>query len=405
MITKLLFKQYLTVTPTFGSPMDIETGGAEITEYLIEDDYPIDGRLEFDGVYDFMASSIDLMFIPNSVFDLYFNEAPISPFVNNYFYGIEVYLDDKDTPDFWGYILPSSIERNDEEDFWSLTITDFLVKYRESWAKTQVPVLNNGATVGNASLNTFFSAILTNTLIQDIEVKIGDLSNFFALYVYNTYLATDTNYFITQFIDEIQKHFGVFYFIDGTKKLRVVNRNLFLTDNNKIIDDIIIEPVLQMADMREYESILISDFYSAGDPDQPPNTGDGLYVVKSSSGGNSVIVEQVLPYGGDDSEIDLFLRKYPQGVLDLSQRWNDYGVQGNWYVRWWVAVFVRDTFQQRFDSYRNILSYAKILKCKTIGYDYELMERIKYQNKTYLIRAVKKNTLSGTAELELIEEI
>jgi hypothetical protein len=404
MITKLLFKQYLTVTPTFGSPMDIEVASEDITEYLIEDDYPIDGRLEFDGVYDFIASSIDLNFIPNNIFDLYFNQAPISPFTNNYFYGIEVYLDYKDIPDFWGYVLPSSVERDDDGDSWSLTITDFLVRYREFWSKTQLPQLSNGATIGNATLNDFFTEILSNTLVQDIEVKIGDLSNFFALYIYNTYLVNDTNYFITNFIDEIQKHFGVFYFIDGTKKLRVVNRNVFLSDNSKVIDESIIEPVFQMADMREYEGILISDFYDGEDPDQPPNSGDGLYVV-TNDGGNSVTVKQVLPYGGDDSEIDLFLRKYPQGVLDLSQRWNDYGVQGEWYVRWWVAVFVRDTFQQRFDSYKNILSYAKILKCKTIGYDYELMERVKYQDKSYLVRAVKKNTLSETAELEMIEEI
>lgn len=404
MITKILFKQYLTVAPTFGTPTDIETGSEDVTNYLIEDDYGIDNSLEFDGAYNFIASSVDLKFIPNPVFDLYFNEAPISPFANNYFYGFEIYLDGNEVPEFWGYLLPSSIERIDEEDNWVLTVTDFLVKYKERWGETNLPLLAGGATIGSSTLTDFFTEILSNTLIQSVEVKVGNLNNFFALYIYNTYLVNDNEYYITQFIEEIQKHFGVFYFIDGQKRLNVVNRNVFLQDNGKIIDTLIIDPIIQMAGRIEYDGILISDYYESGDPNQPPASGDGLYVLRNNGSG-SVIVDAVIPYGGDDSEINQYLRRYSSGILDLSQSWNDYGVQGSLYVRWWVAVFVRDTFQQRFDSYKNILSYAKKLKCKTIGYNYGLMERIYYSDKSWLITKVKKNTLTNIAEIEAIEEI
>lgn len=405
MITKVLFKQYLTLTPTFGTPFDAEVASADITEYLIEDEYSLDKKLEFDGIYNFIASSIDLKFIPNPTFTLFFEDSPISPFINNYFYGIEIYVNHSQIPEFWGYIIPSSVDKDLEDSTWSLTVADFLVRYKELWGQRNLPTLNNGATIGSSTLTDFFTEILSGTLINSVNVKIGDLSNFFALYIYNTYLVNDTEYFITQFIEEIQKHFGLFYFVDGTKTLNVVNRNVFLLDNSKEIDDVVISPVINFANLREYDGIMISDFYEANDPDQPSNSqGDGLYVLKNNGSGD-VIVEAVMPYGGDDSEINLFLRKYPGGILDLSQRWNDYGVQGQTYVRWWVAVFVRDTFQQRFDSYKNILSYAKKIRCKVVGYDYELMERVKFQDDNYLVVAVSKNLLDGTADLELIEEI
>lgn len=406
MISKINLEWYRTLDTLFTDPEEVLVASYDMTDYLIDKEYELLYELEYGQQFEFTGSSINLNFITNDILDnlrLTFGD-------DNEFFGIVIYLDGSDTPEFWGIIDQNTLEYDTDNSEWAFTAVDATDRYRAIWQKRNMP---NVGTTGIVTLEDMLTLFVDNTLFSGININIGDMNPNLLMGYYRLHIQATSakeKYFITNYLDELQKHYGAYIYATADKKINFINRMKYNIAEHHITDDImnIIESGFEP---NPYKAIGVSLWLqNTIDPDVDVNN-DGNYLILPTGKAKYVnmVVENNVALG--DWDLDL-LRSYPTyrfNHLDLRNSMPATSGFDSWEMLKWNPVSF-ETVANRYSAYKNIFNSAKIMTISADGYNYNLLDQVFLDDTStpdvrYVITSIKKNLMNKTSILKLREDL
>ena len=387
--------------------IESEIESVSIFTDVVEDDYELDYQLEFGDEFTFTGSNINMEFFDSDTLRDSFQK---SNFNNGYFFGIEIYLDNSTSPEFWGYVDPRTIEYDYDKSTYKLTVVDWMAYYWDIW---QEATAGTDFIVQYLSLDSMMIAWLDKYLVSDVNMQVGTMNK-----IVNSKGWLDSKYTLTDYLKETQKHYGAYMYFTADKVLNYVNRMETLSSDVKYIADYIINIIESGYEVKSYKAIAISYLYGGTDPNLFSIGGGGLgdADVLILSDGNGWIIP--MPFENEVA-IDDFDRalvesfpKYRFNHLDLRQRMQQYGTYDPFSMLT-LNPIAYEMIAPRYNAYKNIFEDTLLLKIEVNGYDYDLLDKIsqnKYPNPFgeeifYQVIGIKKYLQSERAILTLREII
>jgi hypothetical protein len=360
----------------------------DISNALLDNEITIDKRVEFGGVFKMSVSNFDLSFKDSgeAVFDL-FNLTTLEL----YYLGIQLIVDG--VPEFWGYVNPESVDRDEiSGDIITCTVVNWS-KVFEDYETATIPAL------ATYDISHFFTAILGEAFLPGVDVYVGTLMQTFDITDYNSLRSNGMT--VKDFVFELQKNYGAFIYFSPDKRLKFINRGSNINGSSiNISNDIVEEEDNSSKEFRTSELVL--NKYNAILANVQGNW--------SLSGGSWVFYEgwALAQWDGFDyvvtTGINESLSNIPKGVnyLDIRQdlTWN-----GNSFGKSFIHVLFADRDAgDRFEDYKTVLRKCRKRVCTVNRTDIDLFYQVNFgTGKDYIVLNAGKKIKAGTIELELLE--
>lgn len=332
----------------------------EITEF-IEQDFSILRQLEFDSVWNFAVSHVELEIADNSNFLSEFkNSTPYQlPWweggnnINDYLWGIEIAKNGNNI--FVGQLLPGSIEHDSTQQIFRITARDWYKYFYEKLADREKITDNLFLNVEDFMAYCFpiynfpEQGILSGRVIN-VNNQLGGWTSIPSFILSSNLLSYQ------HLLKEVQKHYGAYFFVDKDYKINLINRQKYTNSVANEIQDYILE--------NDYEEtpFLFNEY-------------DALIINQSTPSGSSTEVSWRLFYrkGGVLEEEQIFsedaLEDLPENlkILDLRQELFVQGdgasVSYSFYKGFGYRIFPQRTRDEIYEDYKNILERPNKIKC------------------------------------------
>jgi hypothetical protein len=391
-----------------GKTQEVFIESYDMTDYLVDNEFELLYELEYGQQFEFTGSSINLEFNENSVMDdlrWSFGDA-------NDFFGVIIYLDGNESPEFWGIINKGTLEYDTDNHGWVFTAVDATDYYRAIWRTRNMPSVGSPS-AGIVTLEDMLNLFIYNTLFSGLNINVGDMNTnllmgYYRLHIQGT--VTAEKYFITNYLDELQKHYGSYIYATADKKLNFINRAKYNATIHHISNNVM--NILESGyEPTPYKAIGVSLWLqNAIDPDADVNN-DGNYLILPNGKAKYVnmVVENSVALGDWDRDLNYSYPAYRFNHLDLRNSMPaTSGFDPFEMLKWNPVAY--DTVANRYSAYKNILNSAKVMTVIVDGYNYNLLDQAYLDdsstpNTRYIIMSIKKNLKNETSVLKLREDL
>jgi hypothetical protein len=360
----------------------------DISNCLVnEGDIRIDKRVEFNGVFRMGVSNVDLAFKSDGT--TAFSTWLRYDFLKiNYYPGIQIIKDGVEK--FWGYVDRESVEWDEiAEDVVRFTVVNWY-KYFEDLDDVIIPELST------YTISSFFSAVLGSVVITGVDMHIGTISELLDIADYQS--LRSNGMIVKDFILELQKHTGAFIYFSPDKRLKLINRGKFVSEEAVNILNDIVEEAGESRDYRtqevtvnKYDSLLMS---AKGNWEE---TSPGVWIhwegwVMVNYNGTAY----PLIYVNEDlSNIPSYVR-----YLDVRQKltWDgsSFGFSYTYFL------FNNRDAEDRFNDYKTVLKPAKKKFLTVNRTDLDLFAEVNLGgSETYSVLRLEESLDAEVTELEL----
>lgn len=335
----------------------------EITEF-IEQDFSIVKQLEFDTIWNFSVSYVELEFLDNSPFLMEFRNSSQYQLkwwdgqrnLREFLYGIEILRDGYNI--FVGQLLPDSVEHNEEKQTFIITARDWY-KYFYEKLESRNPIRQNLFT----NLDDFLSLCFPIYNFPEVGILSGrninvnnqsgswsSIPNFILSSGLLTY---------QHLLNEVQKHYGAFLFVDKNYKLNFINRSKYTNSTPLVIDNYILES--------DYTEIPFTF-----------NEYDAVLINQATPMGTSTEISWRLFYWEDGllKELQIFseqaLDSLPKNlkIIDLRQELFLQGdgvtVPFSFYKGFGYRIFPQRTRDEIYSDYKHLIDIPNKINCRIV---------------------------------------
>lgn len=372
---------------------DLNIYDSIIIDKVIETDVVINKSVELNETFEYSLSFSTLKFLSAHGQD----EVILSTSsIARYIIGVEVLKNNSCI--FWGQLDSDSVEYDEINEIYSLTIVDWFKFIKAYWNDI-------GAEVNfqNVPLLNILKMRLPAAIAIDVELPVSDQAalsyvpeTMQKLQIYQL-LSDKFHFYVNQYLTELQKRFGAYCYISANKTFRIVGRSFNINTEIDLTDFIIDADISrQEFVLSDYDSVLANYYYQLGN--NPWKHGwVWVYGDRTRTQRGHVIITDLNNASVADGHKVLDLRE--KVVFNDGNGEFTFGFNDNIYT-----LFPERSLSEIWGAYRGYINPHRLHKLKVATTELDLFYKVKYLgHENLFIWEAKINHSKEETDLTLME--